>query len=163
MRDNVSSADCSSGTHPSSSHICGLMKHPNSSAVSVGKCWRKRLTWRLMRGHTKERSNSSVPCALLVLRLVLVYLSTWEEHIKLLDQKVEESDGYMERNRSQVICKMVHHKPILKEQIINYRPIATVAGASSLYRDEIYSLYVVGWNFFLLFLNCSAWSCLGPA
>ena len=32
-----------------------------------------------------------------------------------------------------------------------------------MYRDEIYSLYVVGWNFFLLLHNCSAWPCLGPA
>ena len=33
----------------------------------------------------------------------------------------------------------------------------------NIYRDEIYSLYVAGWNFFLLLLNCSAWPCLGPA
>ena len=34
---------------------------------------------------------------------------------------------------------------------------------SDRYRDEIYSLYVVWRILFLLFLNCSAWPCLGPA
>ena len=34
---------------------------------------------------------------------------------------------------------------------------------SGFYRDEIDSLYVVWWILFLLFLNCSAWPCLGPA
>ena len=34
---------------------------------------------------------------------------------------------------------------------------------TTMYRDEIYSLYVVWKILFLLFLNCSAWPCLGPA
>ena len=33
----------------------------------------------------------------------------------------------------------------------------------NMYRDEIYPLYVVGLNFFLLLLNCSAWPLLDPA
>ena len=31
------------------------------------------------------------------------------------------------------------------------------------YRGPRNGLYVVGRNFFLLLLNCSAWPCLGPA
>ena len=34
---------------------------------------------------------------------------------------------------------------------------------SHLYREENNGLYVVARNFFLLFLNCSVWLCLGPA
>ena len=32
-----------------------------------------------------------------------------------------------------------------------------------LYREENNGWYVVARNFFLLFLNCSVWLCLGPA
>ena len=36
-------------------------------------------------------------------------------------------------------------------------------GEMEMYRAEKKSWYVVARNFFLLFLNFSAWTCLGPA
>ena len=165
------------GTHH---RLCYDKCHPTTHQVHVWLPWLPlkvccymvfSLIWSILAGQNMDHITGT-QCTIFLTRRKW----TCGEVVNLAISK-QECNGTWDQRASPNLCTIFSDRhclsyPQLKERSrprdrgrgSNSRPAKTLAAAGCfVYREVKNGWYVVGWNFFLLLLTCSAWLCLGPA